>query len=113
MIVIEIDSTVTKEKSGENAKGRWNMVFQQINITGHMVDGFPARHPRESTIQLDSENPQPYPVGRYTIDPASFYFADFGRFALGRLKLQPLKEHLGELQQQLGVTVAYQQPKAA
>jgi hypothetical protein len=115
MIVIEIDSTATRTKSGNNAKGPWSMTFQQIAISGHMQDGFPAKHPRESTIQLE-ENAQPYPAGRYTLGAESFYFGDFDRFSLGRLKLVPLQVFFAELNKQLGVQVAYgqtAQPKAA
>jgi len=113
MIVIEIDSTATKTKAGHNAKGPWSMTFQQIAISGHMQDGFPAKHPRESTIQLENEHAQPYPVGRYTLAVDSFFFGDFDRFTLGRIKLIPLQSHFAELQKQLGVTVTYAQPKAA
>lgn len=112
MIVIEIDSTATRTKTGNNAKGPWSMTFQQIAISGHMQDGFPAKHPRESTIQID-DNAQAYPVGRYTIGTDSFFFGDFDRFTLGRLKLIPLKQYFEDLQKQLGVTIAYAQPKAA
>ncbi|MDR1994034.1 single-stranded DNA-binding protein [Azonexus sp.] len=113
MILIEIDSTSTKRKSGENAKGPWSMTFQQVSISGHMIDGFPAKHPRESTIQLDGDNPQPYPVGVYVIHPDSYFFGDFGRFTLGRLKLQPLKDFIAEFQKQMGAQVTFNQPKAA
>jgi len=113
MIVIEIDSTITKEKSGTNEKGPWRMVFQQINVTGHYVDGFPAKHPRETTIQLDEKNPIPYPVGVYVIDPEAFFFGEFGRFTLGRLRLQPMKDFIAGLQKQLGASVTFAQPKAA
>lgn len=115
MIIIEIESTVTKEKSGISKKTGeiWKMVFQQISISGHLQDGFPAKHPRETTIQLDSENPQPYPVGRYALAADAFYFGDFDRFTMGRMKLIPLNGFFNELQKQLGVTVAYAQPKAA
>lgn len=115
MIVIEIESTATKEKSGISKKTGevWKMVFQQIAISGHFQDGFPAKHPRETSIQLDSDRPQPYPAGRYTISADTFYFGDFDRFTLGRMKLIPLKEFFTDLQKQLGVTVAYVQPKAA
>jgi hypothetical protein len=114
MIVVEIESTATNSKSGIGKDGKpWNMVFQQMNITGHTVDGFLAKHPRECTIQLDGENPQPYPVGRYAVAPESFYFGDFGKFTLGRMKLQPLNTFFADVQKQLGVTVSYNQPKAA
>lgn len=109
MIVIEIDSTVTKEKRGSKDGKEWHMVFQQISISGHYIDGFPARHPRETTIQLE-EGQQAYPAGRYTLASDSYFFGDFGRFTLGRLKLQPLKDYLAEIQQQLGVTVTYGKP---
>lgn len=112
MIVIEIDSTATNNRSGTNAKGPWSMTFQQVSISGHLVDGFPAKYPRESTIQLE-DGQAPYPVGRYTIAPESFFFGDFGRFTLGRLKLVPLKQFFSDIQNQLGVTVTYAQPKAA
>lgn len=112
MIIIEIDSTATNTKSGTNAKGAWSMKFQQISISGHMVDGFPSKHPRESTIQLEDDQ-NAYPVGRYTLAPESYFFGDFGRFTLGRLKLITLQGYFADLQKQLGVTVAYAQPKAA
>jgi hypothetical protein len=75
---------------------------------------FPAKHPRESTIQLD-DGQAPYPAGRYTIAPEAFFFGDFNRFTLGRLKLVPLKQFFADIQGQLGVTVTvtYAQPKAA
>jgi hypothetical protein len=115
MIIIEIESTAIKSKNGTNEKtGKdWLMNFQQISITGHYVDGFPSRHPRESTIQLDEKNPVPFPVGAYVLSPESFYFGDFGRFTLGRMKLQPLKEYLADMQKQLGCSIAFNQPKAA
>ena len=115
MIIIEVESTATKEKSGISKKTGevWKMVFQQISISGHLQDGFLAKHPRETTIQLDSENPQPYPPGRYAFAADCFYFGDFDRFTMGRMKLIPLNAYFAELQKQLGVTVAYNQPKAA
>jgi hypothetical protein len=113
MIIIEIESTAVAQKSGSNAKGPWTMYFQQILITGHHVDGFPARHPRESTIQLDDKNPTPYPAGKYVIAPESYFFGDFGRFSLGRLKLQPVAAFFADLQKQTGARVTFEQAKAA
>lgn len=109
MIIIEIEDTAVKSKSGNKDGKPWTMRFQQIIFTGHLVDGFPARHPRESTIQLEDDQP-PFPVGRYTLAPESYFFGDFGRFAMGRIKLVPLKDFFADLQRQLGVTVTYQQP---
>lgn len=112
MIIIDIDSVTVKTKSGNKNGKDWKMTFQQCAYTGHYTDGFPARNPQDSSIQLE-DGDQPYPVGRYALASDSFFFGDFGRFMLGRVKLVPLKDHLAELQRQLGVTIAYNQPKAA
>lgn len=112
MIIVEVEDTAINTKSGEKNGKPWSMRFQQITFNGHYVEGFPSKHPRESTIQLE-DGQAPYPVGRYTLASDSYFFGDFGRFTLGRIKLVPLKDYLAELQKQLGVTLAYNQPKAA
>jgi len=106
MIVIEIESTQVKEKSGMKGDKPWSMVFQPCSFVGHYVDGFASRHPRESTIQLDRDNPQPFPVGKYVIDAESFFFGDFGRFTMGRMKLQPLNQFMAEIKKQFEVKAA-------
>jgi hypothetical protein len=115
MIIIEIDSTATKEKSGISKKTGevWKMVFQQISISGHHQDGFPAKYPRETTILLDSEKPVPHPVGRYALAADSYYFGDFDKFMMGRIELIPLNAFCNDLQKQLGVSITQPQPKAA
>ena len=112
MIIIDIDSTVVKTKTGNKNGKDWKMTFQQCAFIGHFTDGFPARNPQDSSIQLE-DDAQPYAAGRYTLASDSFFFGDFGRFTLGRGKLVPLKDHLAELQRQLGVTISYNQAKAA
>jgi len=112
MIVFDIEGTEVNEKSGVKADKPWKMRFQLVTITGHYKDGFPARYPVETTIQLEDDAPA-YPVGKYTLASDSFFFGDFGRFTLGRIKLVPLKDHLSEIQRQLGVTISYNQAKAA
>ena len=112
MIVFDIESTEVKEKSGVKFDKPWKMRFQQVSISGHFVDGFMAKYPRETTIQLEDDAPA-YPVGKYTLASESYFFGDFGRFTLGRLKLVPLREYLADLQKQLGVSISYNQPKAA
>ena len=112
MIIFEIESAAVNEKSGTKGDKAWKMRFQQVAITGHFIDGFPSKFPRETTIQLD-DDAQPYAPGRYTIASDAFFFGDFGRFSLGRMKLVPLKDYLADLQRQLGVTVTYNQAKAA
>lgn len=112
MIIFEIESMQVNEKSGVKAEKPWKMRFQQVSITGHYVDGFAAKYPRETTIQLEDEAPA-YPVGRYALAAESYFFGDFGRFTLGRLKLVPLKDYFAEMQAQLGVVISVPQPKAA
>lgn len=114
MILIEIDNEAVKSKQGTNKEGKpWTMNFQQILIHGHVVDGFPSRHPRETTIQLDEADPKPFPVGKYVLAPESYFFGDFGRFSMGRMKLQPLSQFLAEVQAQFKVQPVAASTKAA
>lgn len=99
MIVIAIESTQVNEKSGNKNGKDWFMRFQQVSITGHSVDGFPSKHPRETTIQLE-DGEQPYAVGNYVLASTAFYFGDFGRFTMGRIKLQPLPQFMAEIKKQ-------------
>lgn len=112
MIIIEIEDTAINTKSGDKNGKPWSMRFQQITFIGHLVEGFPSKHPRESTIQLE-DGAEPYPVGRYVVAADSYFFGDFGRFTMGRLKLQPVKEFLGEIQKQFGGKFVFDQAKAA
>lgn len=112
MIIVEVEDTAINTKSGEKNGKPWSMRFQQITFTGHLVEGFPSKHPRESTIQLE-ENDKPYPVGTYVIAADSYFFGDFGRFTMGRIKLQPVQQFFAELQKQTGARVSFDQPKAA
>jgi hypothetical protein len=100
MIIIEIESTNVSTKAGTKNGKNWRMDYQQVAIAGTHVDGFPTKYPRESSIQLEGENPQPYPPGKYVIAAESFYFGDFGRLTLGRVKLQPLATFLADIQKQ-------------
>mgnify|MGYP002777336936 CR=1 FL=1 len=107
MIIVKVESTAIASKSGTRKSGEdWKMNFQQVSICGAFIDGFPSRHPRETTIQLDEKNPQPYPVGDYVISPESYYFGDFGRFNLGKIKLQPIADFGKEFKQYVEGTKA-------
>lgn len=99
MIIIEVEDVVTKERNGVKDGKPWSMRFQQIIMTGHSVDGFPARHPRETSIQIQKDA-LPFAVGKYAIAPESYYFGDFDKLTF-RLKLQPLAEFLAALQKQV------------
>ena len=113
MIFVDIDSDAVAVKSGEKNGKEWKMHLQQIAFVGHYVDGFPAKLPRESTIELDKNNPKPYPPGRYVVAADSFFFGDFGRFTLGKIKLQPVAAFFAELAKQTGARISFEQPKAA
>lgn len=114
MIFVDIESDAIATKRGTNDEGKpWTMNLQQIAFVGHYVDGFPAKLPRESTIQLDDKDPKPYPPGRYVLGADSFFFGNFGRFTMGRLKLQPVAQFIADLQKQIGAKVVFEQPKAA
>lgn len=106
MIVIEIESTNVSTKAGNKNGKNWRMDYQQVAISGMHVDGFPTKYPRESSIQLEGDNPQPYPPGKYVISDSAFYFGDFGRLTLGRIKLTPLAAFLADVQKQFGVAKA-------
>jgi hypothetical protein len=99
MIIVTIESTATHTREGNKNGKDWKMITQQCAITGHYQDGFPARYPRETTIQLDSEKPMPWAPGKYVISPESYFFGDFGRFSLGQIKLQTLGAFLDEIKQ--------------
>jgi hypothetical protein len=43
-------------------------------------------------FRVSIEAGQPYPVGEYTIDPASFVVNQYGDLGLGRVRLLPFKQ---------------------
>lgn len=103
MIRIEIKSADFRTKAGISKKTgeQWKMNHQQMYIHGFYQDGFTSDTPRPSTIQLDQDKPQPYPVGLYAISDESFFFGDFDRFSLGRIKLVPLVAFVTEAGRQV------------
>lgn len=110
MILVKVESTDVNTKEGTKNGKAWAMRFQQVTITGYLVDGFPSKYPRETTIQLEADE-QAYPVGTYVIAADAFYFGDFGRFTMGRMKLQNLNLFLAELEK--GLQVKIEKLKAA
>ena len=103
MIVIEVTRQAYQSRS--TSSGTFN--DQSVLIHGVMVNGFPAEVPRQATVSLDQQNPQPYPPGKYVISDESFYFGKYDSLALGRMRLRPLSDFLKELQ------VQFSQQKAA
>lgn len=106
MIVIEIDSQEFMKKSGiaKSTGEAYTMCAQQCTYSGTYIDGFPSKLPRESSIQLDSLNPQPYPPGKYVIAADTFFWGDFNKLAFGRVKLQPLAQFLAEIKKQFAAS---------
>lgn len=111
MIIFEVESTTTARREGVKNGKPWAMVTQQVLIHGTIKDGFVARYPRDTTVQLDDKNPQPYPVGKYVLGAESYYFGEYDRFIFGRISLQPLAAFTGDLEKQLGMK--FQSLKAA
>ena len=104
MIIIEVESTATAERAGVKEGKPWRMVTQRVIYHGMYSEGFVSKYPRESTIQLDSDNPKPFPVGKYVISAESFYFGgQYQQFTCGRPRLQPLSAFLAEIQEQFKV----------
>ncbi len=46
--------------------------------------------PQEVRIPID-QGKEPYPVGKYTMDPSCLYVDRYGTLSLSRLRLVPLK----------------------
>jgi Helix-destabilising protein len=113
MLLIDVDSTATRTKQGMKDGRPWTMTFQQITINGLLVDGFPSRLGRETTVQLERDNPQPYPVGQYVLGPDCYYFAEYDRFSFRGMRLQPVSVFLADLSRQLHVTIKPALEKAA
>jgi len=91
-IRIEVKSAVVAENSGvAKASGKPYTIRKQT-AWAHVVDqdGKPYDYPARTDIQLEHDQPA-YPVGNYTIAPASFFIGDFDKLAMRRLVLQPLK----------------------
>lgn len=90
LAVIEIEETNLTTKQKKDGSGSYQLqagYFHSMN-----QDGSPKRYPEEINV-FPKKDPQgnavPYPVGSYTIDPASFR-VQRGFFELGFLTLIPV-----------------------
>lgn len=88
LIDIEEARIETRTKKGGGS------YYQQIAYV-HLPnrDGSPSRYPKEISLfpPKNGEVVEPYPVGKYLIDPSSFRVNN-GRLELGFLNLSPVKK---------------------
>ena len=112
MLLIDVDSTVTRTKQGTKDGRPWMMTFQQITIHGLLVDGFPSRYARETTLQLERDA-QPDPVCQYVLGPDCYYFAECDHFSFRGVRLQSVSVYLADLSRQLHLTIKPVLEKAA
>lgn len=89
MVKIQVESVSVELKQGVSAKNgkAYSIREQEAWMFGVGRDGKPQPHPQRIKITLDDEQQSPYPLGTYTLDPASLYVDRFGQIAIrARLK---------------------------
>lgn len=92
MLKVTVETTVVDVKTGISAKtGKpYSIRDQEAWILAYGKDGKPYPHPQKFKVTLDDDQPEPYPLGQYIIDPASIYIDRFGQLAIrARLRAQP------------------------
>lgn len=91
MLKIEVMSEYVHNKSGTSAKNGRAYSIREQEAWAHMFgrDGKPSPHPQAIKLTLDDDQPNPYPLGLYTLDPASLYVDRFGQLSI-RARLRPL-----------------------
>jgi hypothetical protein len=91
VIKIEVSSGAVDEKRGTGrASGRAYVIREQSAyafVVGE--DGKPAKYPVACKLPLEDDQPA-YAPGMYTFDARAVIVGDFGRLALGRVKLVPV-----------------------
>lgn len=90
MLKVEVSTLVVDTKNGTSAKtGKpYSIREQEAWITCYGKDGKPYPHPQRMKVTLDDDQPEPYPLGQYILDPASIYIDRFGQVAI-RARLRP------------------------
>jgi len=90
-IKIEVKEAISKTKSGVSARTSKPYTIREQEAWAYTVgrDGKPHPYPVRISITLNDDQTEPYPVGNYTISPASFYANRFNGLECG-LILQPL-----------------------
>lgn len=86
MLKVEITDPAVNVRSGTGPRGAWQSREQTAWVFLFERNGNPQPHPQRMILRLD-ESQQGYPVGKYELDPSSFYLGDFGRLnVFARLK---------------------------
>lgn len=83
MIKVQVESATFEVKSGIAAKtGKpYNIREQEAWAFCYGRDGTPYPHPQKIKLTLGDDQ-APYPVGAYTLDPASLYVDKFSQLAV-------------------------------
>lgn len=98
MLIIEIETTSIQTKAGNKNGKNWRIDTQPCLVHGLFASGMPTRFPRETSVQLNGDNAEPYPVGKYVLSPECYGLDQFGGLELRRVRLQSLSAHVAELQ---------------
>lgn len=98
MLIIEIETTSINTKAGVKNGKNWRIDTQPCLVHGLFASGMPNRFPRETSIQLNGDNPEAYPVGKYVLSPECYGLDQYGSLEMRRVRLQSLASHVTELQ---------------
>src|SRR5512135_1652997 len=90
-IRIDVKSVNVVENSGTAKASGKPYTIRKQTAWAHVVDqdGKPYDYPSRIELQLEHDQ-APFPVGQYTIAPASFFVGDYDKLAMRRLVLQPV-----------------------
>lgn len=88
-IQLSIESEQVNVKSGNNARGPWQIREQEAWAYLVNRDGTAQKYPTRVMVQLE-ENQPPYAAGAYTIAPSSFYPGQFGSLMF-KVRLVPVR----------------------
>ena len=87
---IEIKSPLVQEISGTSKAGKPYHMRKQAGWA-YTYDQMGALNPFPERIEFSlADNQEPFPIGNYTLSPASFFVGDFHSLAIGRPILEPM-----------------------
>lgn len=87
---IEIKSNLVQDISGTSKAGKPYHIRKQA-AWAHTYDAQGALNPYPERMEFSlADGQEPFPVGNYTLSPASFYIGDFNLLSIGRPILEPM-----------------------
>lgn len=91
-IRIEVKSTNLERRAVTQRSTGKQFTFDEQEAWAHTVDqqGTPHPYPQRIRITLPKGQADAYPVGDYTLHPASFYVGNYGDLAMA-VRLVPVK----------------------